>query len=261
VLGGASALGLEIARLFCAEGWRVVSLDYYDASVAACGVNGCALPEDPAAKVSLALPSGAPPGMQMRVAEECLRKAGVVEAAVCVNATLGYATGSVGSDDLFDTIDYAYHTSVQSSVMCAKLAHGFLAPGGLLAMLGSKAALSPQPAMLSFSMGKAAVHQMVRSLALAVGGELPAGATVLALVPEVLDTPLHREMNGGRAASTWTPCDAVASKLLQWATRPETRPPNASFVSVSTSADEAAASKHQFRLIDVPATFVHMTPL
>lgn len=261
VLGGASALGREIGRRFSASGWRVVSLDFYDSSVPACGVNGCALPSDPRAPVSLALPSGAPVTMQMRVAEDCLQKAGVEEVAVCVNATLGYVTGGIGDEALFEKLEYMSHTSLESSLMCARLAHNFLAPEGLLAMLGSKAALTPQPAMLGFSMCKAAVHQLVRSLALTVGNELPEGCTVLALVPEVLDTPLHREMNKGQSASNWTPCDAVAQKLLQWATIADSRPPNASFISISTSSDKQQDSKHQFRLIDSPPAFVQRTTL
>lgn len=251
--------------MFSAAGWRVVSLDFYDSSVAACGVNGCALPSDPRSPVQVALPSGASPRMQVRVAMECLKKAGVAAggAAVVVNATLGYATGGISDDDLFDTLDYVYHTSVESSLVCGRLASEFLATGGMVAMLGSVAALSAQPKALNFSLCKAAVHQMVKSLALTVGDELAEKSAVLALVPEVLDTPLHRSMNQGVSAGHWTPCDAVASKLLEWASESAKRPPNASLVSISSSLEDkkpAAEKQHQFRLIDNPS-FVQSTPL
>jgi dihydropteridine reductase len=196
--------------------------------------------------------------MQVRIAEDCLRSAGVSKFDVMVNATLGFVASGISDPDFFDSVSYMYKTSVESTLVTARLATTFLSPGGLLAMLGSVAALSPQPKMLGFSASKAAVHQMVRSLAVAVGDELPAGSAVVALVPEVLDTPLHRSMNQGRAGPNWTPCDAVASKLLHWATEPASRPPNASLVSVSTSQGQNSALEHQFRLIQNPS-FVQST--
>lgn len=262
IFGGGSALGCEIERMFKSAGWRVVTLDFFDQSVPCGGVNGCALPRDGSSSLSLALPTGATPRMQAGVAEKCLRSAGVKSFNAVINATLGYVTSGISDDDIWDSVDYMYRTSVESSLICSRLAYRFMAPGGMLALLGSKAALSPQPKTLGYSVCKAAIHQMVRSLALTVGDEFPPDVTVVGLVPEVLDTPLHRSMNQGQRASHWTPCDAVASKLLQWAQDPSSRPPNSSLVSISTSEDVNGASggKHHFRLIQNPS-FVQSQPL
>lgn len=84
---------------------------------------------------------------------------------------------------------------------------------------------------------------------------------MIGLVPEVIDTPLHRAMNNGEAGANWTPCDVVAEKLLFWANNPDVRPPNASLVAIATSAGEEAESmEHRFRLIQ-ESSFVQSAQL
>lgn len=168
-----------------------------------------------------------------------------------------------------------YRTSVESTLVTAKLAETFMSEGGLLTFIGSVAALpaTVAPRMLAFGAAKASVHQIVRLLAGSVGTDLPQGSAVVAIVPEVLDTPLHRSMNGGAVGQNWTPCDVVASKLLEWAQDPQLRPPNASLISVATqrspseerdafgkAATSEDLSEHMFRLIQ-DSSFVQSAQL
>lgn len=267
VFGGGSTLGKEVVTQFIAADWRVFTLDFYDASIECGGVNGCALPLNAHVPISLALPVGAPARIQVEIASKCLSSACADKFDVVLNATLGYTSAGIGDDDLFETAEYMYRTSVESSLVTAKLARSFMAPGGLLTLIGSVAALpaTTAPHMLGFGAAKASVHQMVRLLAGSVGTDLPSESSVVAIVPEVLDTPLHRSMNGGETGENWTPCDVVASKLLQWATTPETRPPNASFISIATSRDgerltDEEDAEHMFRLIQ-DSSFVERAQL
>ncbi len=107
---------------------------------------------------------------------------------------------------------------------------------------------------------------MVKLLAGCVGDELPKGSGVIGLVPEVIDTPLHRSMNNGESSANWTPCNAVAEKLLFWANNPKLRPPNASLVAIATSTgkkdgkEEDKIMEHRFRLIQ-DASFVQTVQL
>lgn len=256
VFGGGSTLGKEVVSQFSEAGWRVYTLDYYDASVECGGVNGCALPRDSYTPVSLALPAAAPARIQAEIAKKCLESSCAEKFDVVLNATLGFTTAGLNDSNLFETMEYMYRTSVESSLVTAKLASGFMAEGGLLLFVGSVAALpgTHAPSMLGFGASKASVHQMVRLLAGSVGNDLPQGSSVAAIVPEVLDTPLHRSMNSGEAGANWTPCDVVATKLLEWAQNAEARPPNASLVSIATSLDdqtetETGGREHRFRLI------------
>lgn len=256
VFGGGSTLGKEVVTKFMAADWRVFTLDFYDASIDCGGVNGCALPQNSHVPVSLALPAGAPAKLQVDIATKCLASACADKFDVVLNATLGFTGAGLNDDDLFDSSEYMYRTSVESSLVTARLASSFMSEGGLLCLIGSVAALpiTHAPKMLGFGAAKASVHQMVRLLAGSVGSDLPSKSSVVAIVPEVLDTPLHRSMNGGASGENWTPCDVVASKLLEWAHKVENRPPNGSLISVATSRDStesnvARETEHFFRLI------------
>ncbi|CAN8074032.1 unnamed protein product [Agarophyton chilense] len=267
VFGGGSTLGKEIVSHFIDAGWRVYTLDFYDASVECGGVNGCALPNDSHIPVSLALPAAAPARIQAEIAKNCLASSCAEKFDVVVNATLGFTTAGLTDDDLFETMEYMYRTSVESSLVTAKLASAFMAENGFLLLIGSVAALpgTHAPRMLGFGAAKASVHQIVRLLAGSVGIDLPKGSSVAAIVPEVLDTPLHRSMNGGETGEHWTPCNVVASKLLDWAQNCEARPPNASLVSIATSTEGRRDSKtqereHRFRLIQ-DSSFVQKAQL
>lgn len=63
--------------------------------------------------------------------------------------------------------------------------------------------------MIGYGMAKAAVHQLVKSLAAADSG-LPNNSTVLAILPVTLDTPMNRKWMPKADHSTWTPMDFVA---------------------------------------------------
>ncbi|KAJ8901952.1 hypothetical protein NDN08_004154 [Rhodosorus marinus] len=175
---------------------------------------------------------------------------------VMFNTTIGFTAEGLGSDELFESVDFMMHTNVDASLVTAKLACQFIKPGGLLFFLGSVAAFS-QTHTIGYSIAKAALHQIVRTVALSVGTELPEGVRVIGIVPVVLDTTIHRNMNNGKAEPDWTPPSIITSKLLSWAEGHSEVPENGSLVAV-TSADvqinpEKTARQHLFRYIETPS--------
>lgn len=68
---------------------------------------------------------------------------------------------------------------------------------------------------------------------------------------------LHRDINGGKAESNWTPPEIVAGKLLQWAERKAEPPENGSLIAVTSEDVEISEGKtvrrHLFRLIETPS--------
>lgn len=252
VFGGGSTLGKDVVQQFADADWRVFTLDFYDASVECGGVNGCALPLNSHVPISLALPAGAPARTQVDIASKCLASSCADKFDIVLNATLGFSPAGLTDPSLFESIEYMYRTSVESSLVTARLASAYMAEGGMLTLLGSVAALPGTSAknLLGFGAAKASVHQMVRLLAGAVGVDLPAQSSVVAVVPEVLDTPLHRSMNNGESGENWTPCNVIASKLLDWAQNADQRPPNGALISVATSREsDSNRLSHKFRLI------------
>lgn len=267
IFGGGSTLGKDVVTYFSNADWRVYTLDFYDASVECGGVNGCSLPLHSHEPVSLALPAAAPARVQADIASKCLTSSCAEHFDVVLNATLGFTAAGLNDDNLFETMDYMYRTSVESSLVTARLASKFMRDNGLLILIGSVAALpaTNAPNMLGFGAAKASVHQIVHLLSASVGTDLPSESSVVAIVPEVLDTPLHRSMNDGHSAENWTPCDVVASKMLEWAQDVDRRPPNGALISIATSGNDTdsipktseSKAKHMFRLIQ-DSTFVQL---
>ena len=76
----------------------------------------------------------------------------------------GWAGGSSGSEDMVKNADLMWKQSVWSSAITARLAHKFLATGGLVVLPGAEPAQSVDgtPGMIGYGMAKAAVHQLTR---------------------------------------------------------------------------------------------------
>lgn len=63
--------------------------------------------------------------------------------------------------------------------------------------------------MIGYGMAKAAVHHLIKSLALPKSG-LPESATALAILPITLDTPMNRKWMPKADFGSWTPLPFVA---------------------------------------------------
>lgn len=142
--------------------------------------------ESPLCDHSLCLPPGAPARAQLNFASRMIRESFDDERPfdIMFNTMIGFDAAGIASDDIFDSFDYLLNTNVRASLVTARLAMHHLKPGGILVFLGSVAAFSPTKS-LGYSAGKAALHQMIRNLALSVGDEFPEGARIIGLVPVV----------------------------------------------------------------------------
>ena len=65
-------------------------------------------------------------------------------------------------------------------------------------------------------MAKAAVHQLVKSLA-APGSAMPKDSKVAGILPIILDTPMNRKYITGADYTSWTPMDHLSQEILSWA--------------------------------------------
>lgn len=85
----------------------------------------------------------------------------------------------------------------------------FCHSNGLVALTGALPALAGTPGMIGYGMAKAAVHQLVKSLADKSSG-VSETSTVVAILPATLDTPNNRKFMPNADTSTWTPLDTIA---------------------------------------------------
>jgi dihydropteridine reductase len=87
--------------------------------------------------------------------------------------------------------------------------------------------------MVSYGLSKAATHHLVATLA-ADQETLPRDTTVLALMPQTLDTPGNRAAMPQAAHEDWTPCAVVARRVRAWLEGEEKAPRSGSLVSIVT---------------------------
>jgi len=144
----------------------------------------------------------------------------------------GWAGGSPGSQDFIKNAETMWRSSVWPSSISGHLACNHLREGGVVVLPGAQPATKGTPTMAGYGMAKAAVHQLVKSLAGKKSG-LPKDSTSLAILPNTLDTPMNRKWMPKADTTSWTPLGFVADLMLIW-TRGEERPESGSLVSLVT---------------------------
>jgi NAD(P)-dependent dehydrogenase (short-subunit alcohol dehydrogenase family) len=223
VLGGAGALGRSVLSHFLSRGAPALCVD-----VAPCPLPGAR---------SVQLPASGW-GAQLAHLEPRLAALGAPFGAVIVTAG-GWEGGGAGTPSFPASVTSMEEKNLHPALLAAALcARGHLAPGGLLALTGSAAALgAPCPGMLAYYLAKRATHDLVRALA-APGGGLPASAAAVAVAPAVIDTPANqRDMGGpGVDRGAWTPPEHIAAQLWEWAAAAHGRPATGSVMEARTAA-------------------------
>ena len=155
----------------------------------------------------------------------------------------GWAGGSASSDDFIKNSDLMWKQSVWSSTISARIGSKFLINGGLIQFTGAAPALDGTPGMIGYGMAKAAVHQLVKSLAAPKSG-LPEGSTVVAFLPITLDTPMNRKWMSKADFSTWTPLSFIAETLHKWITQPSERPESGALLKLTTLGGQTNILKY-----------------
>ncbi|ELU03878.1 hypothetical protein CAPTEDRAFT_165948 [Capitella teleta] len=154
-----------------------------------------------------------------------------LDAILCVAG--GWAGGNAASKDLVKNSDLMWKQSVWSSVIAAHVAANHLKEGGALVLTGAQPALEGTAGMIGYGMAKAAVHQLVKSLAASDSG-LPANAFVSAILPVTLSTPMNLKWMPDADHSKWTSLETVSELLYNWSQGKE-RPATGSLMQLITS--------------------------
>jgi len=217
VYGGRGALGSTVVTMFKKNQYWVCNIDMKenteaDHNIIVTGDTWIQQEENVCSEVSIAM------------------KEDKLDAVLCFAG--GWAGGSPGSKDFIKNAETMWRSSVWPSSISARLACIHLKEGGLVVLPGAQPAVKGTPTMAGYGMAKAAVHQLVASLAAPKSG-LPAEGTSLAILPNTLDTPMNRKWMPKADTSTWTPLDFVSELMLKW-TQGEERPESGSLVSLVT---------------------------
>ncbi|WAR22091.1 DHPR-like protein [Mya arenaria] len=130
-----------------------------------------------------------------------------LDAVLCVAG--GWAGGNAANKAFVKNADAMWKQSVWTSSIAASLAAKHLRDGGIVTLPGAQPALEGTPGMIGYGMAKAAIHQLVKSLAGENSG-LPANASAVAILPVTLDTPMNRKWMPDADHTTWTPLEFIA---------------------------------------------------
>lgn len=222
ILGANGALGRAVSHRFASSSWRRIMCDVSSSS----SLDGLFVQLKPGSALS---------EQYISIENVLTSEAGsAAKVGAIINVGGGFRMEDASSDELFNHLNLMYSSSVESSMLSARLASRFLVDDGLLVLPGAASALSPTPWALSYGAMKAAVHHMVKSLS-TKGSGLPNGSRVVGIAPVMLDTPANRSSMPDADLSTWTPVEEVADRLVRWAEK-EDVPENGAMYKVTTSA-------------------------
>jgi len=130
-----------------------------------------------------------------------------------VHTAGGFAMGSPGDASSLGSVESMISVCLESAFATSHYAARYLHSQGLTVFTGAAAALNG-PTSFAFAYGatKAATHHIVSSTA----SELKDRATVIAVLPNTIDTPGNREAMPDADFSTWTPTDSFAEQIEKW---------------------------------------------
>jgi len=207
VYGGAGGLGNAIVGAFDAAGWFAISVDFKENSLAGHSILVPSEPWDVATK-------------DVSAKIQDLN----VKADVVVNAAGGWMGGSVGSEDMFESVDKMISQNLLSALASGYLASKHLRPEGLVVLTGAAAVYAGgcSSGMVGYSVAKAGVHDLVKSLSEPDAIGKP--CTVIGMLPNVIDTVANRKAMPSADHDTWTNPDVFARAIVHWAVHKEETP-------------------------------------
>ncbi|XKL59598.1 hypothetical protein PGB90_000614 [Kerria lacca] len=144
----------------------------------------------------------------------------------------GWTGGNVSSKNFAKNCELMWKQSVITSIVAVSISVQFLKCGGLLVLSGASAALEPTPGMVAYGMAKASVHHLTKSLSTSDSG-LPSDCTAVAILPQILDTPMNRKWIPNADTSSWTPLNFISNLFIKWCNN-EDRPQSGSLVKFTT---------------------------
>ena len=153
-----------------------------------------------------------------------------LNAVICVAG--GFSGGSVNAKSFLKSVTSSIEQSIWTSTIASRLAHKYMNTDGLLVLTGSAGALEPGPKSVGYSLAKAAVHSMTKSLA---DKDSPLAGDVVAILPTTIDTEMNRQWMKDADFSTWTPCEWISDLLSKWCSEPDSRPVSGSLVKLVTA--------------------------
>jgi dihydropteridine reductase len=159
-----------------------------------------------------------------------------------------------------ETVNRMMRMNLDPVVAAGYVAQHYMAPEGLMVVIGATAALGPTPGMLGYGLSKTAAHQLVQTMGSTTGkslgtkSERKAGRrvrrhaealdsmTILSILPTTIDTPSNRKAMPKGDFEKWTKPFDIAKEIGVWIDQPPLRPHSGSLIKVFPQRDGPGAA-------------------
>jgi len=215
VYGGCGQMGSVVVNRFKNAKWKTVSVDLITSSIAdhSITIKGDGTKDDTK-------------GVVQKLQELKLQLDAVISVAG------GFMMGNIKDEMIFGQVERMLSFNLRSAVAASFVASHALKEGGLLVLTGAYGALSPTPTFVAYGMSKAATHHLILSLA-KEGSGMPANASVVGILPVMLDTVQNRKDMPSANFDDWTPLEVLTDAFIDWSSG-KGRPANGSMMQVKT---------------------------
>eukprot|EP00938_MAST-03A_sp_MAST-3A-sp1_P001334 g1334.t1 len=218
VLGGAGQLGRSVVSRFMKSGWKTISVDHVYS-------------EEATGSIEIPQVDGKDWIEKTKNVTNMLQTD--TYDAVIVTAG-GWAGGHISEIEGLYGVEDMWKRCAQSAAMGGYMSSKLLGEDGLLVFTGASVVVSGGTSfMAGYGMAKAATHHLVKSMS--SGDDLASGSTVLAILPETIDTPENRTNMPDADFMSWTPMGHICDEIFKWADANESRPESGSLLHVRTS--------------------------
>lgn len=213
ITGASGGLGKSVVETFLASGATVYGVDH-------------SWKQEPHAN-----PRFHPVEANLLKAADCERAASL---AAPVDALVHLVGAFGGGKPVAETEDETWEQMLDLNLRCAVLMFRAVLPRmrkagrGRIVTVGSRAALEPMPNFAAYSVAKAALVALVKTVALEVKDS---GITANVILPSTIDTPANRAAMPSADPSQWVAPESIA-RLLVWLVSDEARDINGAAIPI-----------------------------
>ena len=198
--GGFGALGSAVGRVAAEQGWRVALVDFSPKAPA----------DAPAGVLALAGVDLTDPAQAARAVDAVASHFGALDALLNIAGGFKWETLEGGDPESWPGL-YRLNVQTAANACRAAMPHMKKSAAGRIVNVGANAALKAAAGMGPYTASKAGVHALTQALA----EELkPAGITVNAVLPSIIDTPANRADMPQADASAWVAPQDLAAVML-----------------------------------------------
>jgi short-subunit dehydrogenase involved in D-alanine esterification of teichoic acids len=223
LIGGCGSLGGSIITCFLKKNWIVLVIDHKQKETP--GISYLNINDDTYSN----------PSKLNDEIKEFLLKNKLKGFNAIINAAGGFEYSDIKNDSFMLKAKTLFEKNYMSSILCSYLSCYYLLTDSVIIFTGSgKVFKEISPELLLYQTSKTSTHSI--AMTLKDSSELPDNTCIIAILPDIFDTPKNRQSMPLEDFSKWTSTDLTADLLLMWCNG-FNKPKTGSFAMLKTKDD------------------------